>query len=95
MLTFIPKKTGASVIQDFRPISLISGLAKVTSNCIRKVLHEAIDGNQYAFVKDQNNGRILIANESVEDYRQQRKKGMVLKLDLEKAYENTYLNLII
>lgn len=32
---------------------------------------------------------VLIANESVEDYSQQRKKGLVLKLDLEKAYDFT------
>lgn len=32
--------------------------------------------------------RILIANESVEEYRHCKKKGMILKLDLEKAYTN-------
>lgn len=32
---------------------------------------------------------ILIANESVEDNRHRKKKGMILKLDLEKVYDNT------
>lgn len=51
-----PKKIGANRIQEFRPISLTSALykiiAKVLSNRIRDVLHEVIDGNQYAFIKE-------------------------------------------
>lgn len=44
-------------------------LARVYSNCVREVLHEAIEGNQFAFVKDRNiMDCILIANERVEDY---------------------------
>lgn len=31
----------------------------------------------------------LIANESVEDYTRQNKKGVIVKLDLEKAYDRT------
>lgn len=55
---------------------------------MQEVLHE--DRNQYAFIK----GRyildsILIANECVEDYRRRKQKGMIAKLDLEKAYDKT------
>lgn len=32
---------------------------------------------------------ILVANESMEDYRHRKKKGLVLKLDLEKEYNYT------
>lgn len=50
-----PKKTGDSLIQDYRPISLISGpykiLAKILSHRILEVLHEATAGTQYAFIR--------------------------------------------
>lgn len=54
-LTLIPKKSGASFIHDFRPISLISEpykiLPKVLPNRIKEALHGTIDANQFAFVK--------------------------------------------
>lgn len=85
---------GANCIQDFRPISLISApykiISKVLSNRIREVLHEIIDGNQYAFIKGrQIVDSILIANECIEDYKGRKQKGVVLKLDLEIAYDKT------
>lgn len=55
-ISLIPKKVGANRIQDFRPISLFSQLikiiAKVLSNGIHLVIHDAIDGNQYALLKE-------------------------------------------
>lgn len=55
-ISLIPKKVGANRIQDFRPISLISQLikiiAKVLSNGIHLVIHDAIDDNQYALLKE-------------------------------------------
>lgn len=67
-LTLIPKKVGASFASEFRPISTIFGpykiLAKVLSNRIKEILHEAIDENQFAFIKDRNiMDCMLIANE--------------------------------
>lgn len=94
-LTLIPKKEGASVTNDFRPISLISDpckiIAKDLSNRMKSILHEAIDGNRFAFVKERNiMAYIMIANESVEDYRHRKKAGLILKQDLEKAYNYTH-----
>lgn len=84
-LTLIPKKIGATLVKDYRAISLISGpykiLAEVLQNRTRKVLHEAIDGNQFAFIKDRNiMDCILTVKETVEDYRQRKKKSLLLKL---------------
>lgn len=60
------------------------------SNRIRSILHEVIDGKQYAFIKGRNIlGSILIANERVEDYKRRKQKGVVVKLDLEKANDKT------
>lgn len=65
-------------------------LVKVLPNKIRLVIYDAIDRNQYAFFK----GRqildcILIANKSVEGYRRRKQKGVIIKIDLEKAYDKT------
>lgn len=90
-LTLIPKKTGASAITDFCHISLISApykiLAKALSNHILLVIHDTIDGNQFPFVKDRNTMDCISAtNESVEYYHRTKKRGTIIKLDLEKAY---------
>lgn len=87
------KKTGAIRIQDFRAISLISAPHKIISkvcNRIRGVIQDAVDGNQFAFIK----GRqildcVLIADESLEDYKSRKQKGVVIKIDLERAYDKT------
>lgn len=53
------------------------------------VMHQVVDGNQYAFIKGkQILDGILIANEYVEEYKR-RKKGVIVKLDSEKAYDKT------
>lgn len=93
-ITLIPKKFEANRIQDFLPISLITApykrISKVLSNRIREVLHEVIKGNQYAFIKGrQIIDSILIANECIEDYRRRKHRGVVIKLDLEKAHDKT------
>lgn len=72
LLTLISKKIEASSTHDFQSVSLISGLYKilVLSNRIKEILHEAIDDNQFAFIKDRNvTDCILIANEGVKDCR--------------------------
>lgn len=57
---------------------------------MKGILHEAIDGTQLAFVNDRNiMDCIMIANESVEDNVHCKKKGLILKLDLEKASDYT------
>lgn len=49
------------------------------------VIQDAIEGNQFAFIKAQRIlDCILIANESVADYRKRKEMGIVIKIDLEK-----------
>lgn len=70
--------------------SLYKIIAKVLSNRIREVVYEAFDGNQFAFIKERNIlDSFMIANECVEEYRRKKKRGCVLKLDLEKAFDRT------
>ncbi|XP_075497741.1 uncharacterized protein LOC142534974 [Primulina tabacum] len=92
-ICLIPKKKDATKIKDFRPISLITNLykilAKVLTNRLKKVMSKTVAENQCAFIRGrQITDCCLIANEVVEEYRRKKKKGWILKVDLEKTYDN-------
>lgn len=66
--TLIRKKAEANRIQDFWPFSVIftpyMTIAKVLWDRLQQVRHDAIDGNQYAFIKGRHIlDSIFIANE--------------------------------
>ncbi|RVW17848.1 Isoamylase 3, chloroplastic [Vitis vinifera] len=80
-------------ISDFRHISLITSLykiiVKVLSGRLRGVLHETIHSTQGAFVQGrQILDAILIVNEIVDEKRRSGEKGVVFKIDFEKAYDH-------
>ena len=92
-ICLIPKKLNSCRVKDFRPISLVTCLYKVIAKVLAKrlqtVLGETISKSQGALVA----GRqildvVLVANEAIEDYRRCKKEGLVVKIDLEKAYDN-------
>ncbi|KAL5555254.1 hypothetical protein UlMin_037490 [Ulmus minor] len=92
-LCLIPKKLDAQKVKDFRPISLVSGLykilAKLLSNRLREVLEETISLAQGAFVHNrQILDVVLVATEAVEDYRKRGERGVIFKVDFEKAYDH-------
>ena len=69
--------------------SLYKIIAKVLAKRLQAVLGGTISNFQGAFVE----GRqildvVLVANEVVEEYRKGKKKGLVFKIDFEKAYDN-------
>ena len=92
-LVLIPKKGGAEDIGDFRPISLLGGLykllAKVLANRLKKVIGKVVSPAQNAFVKGrQILDASLIANEAIDLWQKRKEKGVVCKLDIEKAYDS-------
>ena len=66
-ISLIPKKSDATKVRDFRPISLIGGvykiIAKVLANRLKMVLGDIVHESRNAFVKGkQILDSVLIAN---------------------------------
>ncbi|CAL5403808.1 unnamed protein product [Camellia sinensis] len=92
-IVLIPKVDSPSHLSEYRPISLIGSLykilAKVLSHRMKQVMPQVISEAQSAFLEGRNilDG-VLIANEIVDGWRKFNRKGLVLKLDFEKAYDS-------
>ena len=98
-ITLIPKREGAEEIKDFRSISLVSSVYKLISKVltarIKKVIPTLIDENQMAFInKRQALDNAFIANETIAARISSNKPGIVIKLDMEKAFDRYNWNFI-
>ncbi|RVW26085.1 LINE-1 reverse transcriptase-like [Vitis vinifera] len=99
-LVLIPKKSGAEDLGDFRPISLLGGLykllAKVLANRLKKVIGKVVSIAQNAFLMGrQILDASLIANEVIDSWQKRKEKGLICKLDIEKAYDNINWNFLM
>ena len=92
VITLVPKVVDANTIKNFRPIYLLNvdykGITKVLTNRFTPVAPKLIGGNQTGFIKGRNilEG-VLILHEVVHELRTKGKKGLILKIDFEKAYD--------
>ena len=80
-------------LKDFRPISLVGGLykilAKVVVNRLKRVVGLVVSKAHNAFVE----GRQIfdaapIANEAIDALLRRKEKGILCKLDIDKAYDH-------
>ncbi|RVW96497.1 LINE-1 retrotransposable element ORF2 protein [Vitis vinifera] len=99
-LLLIPKKEGTEDLKDFRPISLVGSvyklLAKVLANRLNTVMGEVISDSQHAFI----HGRqildvVLIANEALDSRLKDNIPGLLLKMDIEKAFDHVNWNFLV
>ena len=92
-LVLVPKGSTVEDLKDLRPISLVGSLykilSKVLANIIKRVMRLIISQSHNAFVE----GRqildvMLITNEAVDSILRTKEKGILCKLDIEKAYDH-------
>ncbi|RVW80279.1 Uridine kinase-like protein 1, chloroplastic [Vitis vinifera] len=99
-LVLIPKKGGLRIwgISDQSAClgCVYKLLAKVLANKIKKVLDKVVSPDQNAFVKGrQILDASLIANEVIDYWLKRKEKGVICKLDIEKAYDSINWNFLM
>ncbi|KAK2662856.1 hypothetical protein Ddye_001430 [Dipteronia dyeriana] len=92
-LALIPKVGKPESIKDYRPINLVGAmyklLAKVLANRLKKVMNSIISPSHMVFVKDrQIVDGFIIAEEVIHSWKKDMKRGLLLKLDFEKAHDS-------
>jgi len=80
-------------LNEFRPISLVGCvykiLSKILANRLKKVLPSVIDVNQSTFLgRSDMLDIILVGNETVEFLKKEKKSGVLVKVEFEKAYDS-------
>ncbi|CAI0554757.1 unnamed protein product [Linum tenue] len=92
-ICLLPKKDSVEMVSDFRPISLLGSvnkiIAKVLFNRLQPHVNNLISDYQFAGKR----GKVihescLIANEVIDSRRRSGKPGLVIKLDIEKAFDS-------
>ena len=91
-LALIPKTSSPIQIKDYRPISLINSSIKI----LMKVLATRLSGHMKSLVSDTQSGfikgrqsseSILVVKEVAHSLQKNKCKGVILKLDFEKAFD--------
>ncbi|KAM0925313.1 hypothetical protein ACQ4PT_004285 [Festuca glaucescens] len=93
LITLLPKKAGATELKDFRPISLVHSFARLLTKVLARRLaprmHELVDKNQTAFIRDrciQDN--FLLVKESGKLLHHRNIPSLLLKVDVAKAFDS-------
>lgn len=82
----------ANTIKQFRPICLLNVdfkcFTKVLTNRLVPVARKTIGRNQTGFIKGRNILKgVVVIHEVLHELRRSKRKGLILKIDFEKAYD--------
>eukprot|EP00253_Pinus_taeda_P008243 PITA_08243 len=102
-IALIPKANHPSSHNDFRPISLCNCLykiiAKIIANHLKPILSRHISPEQFAFLHHrQIHEAIATAQELLHTLHTKKQKGLILKVDLSKAFDRAnwlYIRLLL
>ena len=91
-IMMVQKKEWADDFKDFRSVSLVGSLykliVKVLANRLKNVMSRLVNKAQNAFVEGrQILDASLIENEVIDSMTRGKEKGILCKLDVEKAYD--------
>jgi Reverse transcriptase (RNA-dependent DNA polymerase) len=88
-----------SSIKDFHPISLLNCSFKIFTKILTNRLHVLdwlIGVNQHAFLKGRNIvDNVIAAHEILHYVKQSKERGLLLKLDFEKVFDNVNWNYLL
>jgi hypothetical protein len=94
VITLVPKIKEANTIKHFRPICLLNVdykcFTKVLTNRLVPVVRKIISKNQTGFIKGRNilEG-VVVLHEVLHELHRSKARGLVLKIDFEKAYDKS------
>lgn len=101
-IALIPKKSTASKIEHYRPISLCNVtykiISKILANRLKPFLEKFISPFQMAFVNGRNIHDNIIASHEIMNYlhKKKGKKGfLAIKVDIAKAFDKVEWNLLL
>jgi hypothetical protein len=99
ILVLLPKIKGANQIKQYGPICLLNVIYKIITTVLTirltSVISKVINEAQTTFIP----GRfildgVLVVHEILHDLRVKKKRGIILKLDFEKAYDKVNWNFL-
>lgn len=92
VITLVPKLKEDNNIKQYRPICILNVdykcFTKVLTNRLVPIANKVIGRNQTGFIKGRNilEG-VVVLHEVLHELRCSKKKGLILKIDFEKAYD--------
>lgn len=98
-IALIPKKINPNSPADYRPISLINTsmklLLKILANRLNNALPHIIAEEHTCFMKGRITDAILITSEILHSMKTKKCKGVIFKLDFEKAFDTVNWNFLL